>query len=75
MATALDLLPLTGPIRISVTSERPIALRLSTGPIGIRVLGQPGPQGAAGPQGDKGEQGAPGITILPTDAPINGGFF
>jgi hypothetical protein len=75
MATALDLLPLTGPIRISVTSEAPIALRLFKGPIGIRILGQPGPQGSTGPQGDKGEQGAPGITILPTDAPINGGFF
>jgi hypothetical protein len=75
MATALDLRPFTGPIRIFVTSEAPIALRLSTGPIGIRVLGQPGPQGLTGPQGDKGDQGAPGITILPTDAPINGGFF
>ena len=75
MATALDLRSFTGPIRISVTSEALIALRLSTGPIGIRVLGQPGPQGSTGPQGDKGEQGAPGITILPTDAPINGGFF
>ena len=75
MATALDLRSFTGPIRISVTSEAPIALRLSTGPIGIRILGQPGPQGSTGPQGDKGEQGAPGITILPTDAPINGGFF
>ena len=75
MATALDLRSLTGPIRISVTSEAPIALRLATGPIGIRVLGQPGPQGLTGPQGDKGEHGAPGITILPTDAPINGGFF
>ena len=75
MANALDLRSFTGPIRISVTSETPIALRLATGPIGIRVLGQPGPQGLTGPQGDKGEQGAPGITILPTDAPINGGFF
>ena len=75
MATALDLQPLTGPIRISVTSEAPIPLRLSTGPIGIRVLGLPGPPGVTGPQGNKGDQGDPGITILPTDAPINGGFF
>lgn len=75
MATALDVRSLTGPIRISVTSEAPIALRLSSGPIGIRVLGKPGPQGLTGPQGDKGEPGAPGITILPTDVPINGGFF
>lgn len=75
MTTALDLRPLTGPIRIAVTSSAPIALRLSAGPVGIRLLGQPGPQGSTGPQGDKGDQGEPGITILPTDTPINGGFF
>ena len=57
------------------SSSTRIALRLSTGPIGIRLLGQPGPQGSTGPQGDKGDQGDPGITILPTDTPINGGFF
>ena len=72
MAASLDLRPLTGPIRMSVVSEASVILRLTAGPIGIRVLGQPGPQGVTGPQGDQGE---PGITILPTDAPINGGFF
>jgi hypothetical protein len=41
----------------------------------VRLLGQPGPQGRTGLQGDKGDQGTPGITILPTNAPINGGFF
>ena len=61
----------TGPITITA----PIKVRVVSGPFRIRLGGQPGPQGAAGPQGDKGEQGAPGITILPTDAPINGGFF
>jgi hypothetical protein len=75
MAASLDLRPLTGPIRMSVVSEASVILRLAVGPIGIRVLGQPGPQGVTGPQGDKGDQGEPGITILPTDAPINGGFF
>jgi hypothetical protein len=75
MTDTLEIRPLTGPIRLTLTSKAPIALRLATGPIGIRVLGQPGPQGSTGPQGDKGDQGAPGITILPTDAPINGGFF
>jgi hypothetical protein len=75
MAASLNLQPLTGPIRIAVTSEAPITLHLATGPIGLRLLGQPGPQGTTGPQGDKGDQGEPGITILPTDAPINGGFF
>ncbi|MEQ8367398.1 MAG: hypothetical protein RIB61_11875 [Roseicyclus sp.] len=63
--------PQTGPITISA----PIKVRVVTGPFRIRLGGQPGPQGATGPQGDKGDQGDPGITILPTDAPINGGFF
>ena len=75
MKDTLEIRPLTGPIRIAITSSTQIALRILTGPIGIRLLGQPGPQGSTGPQGDKGDQGAPGITILPTDAPINGGFF
>jgi len=46
-----------------------------TGPVRIHLAGQPGPEGMVGPQGEKGDQGAPGITILPTDTPINGGFF
>ena len=61
----------TGPITITAS----IKVRVVTGPVRIRLGGQPGPQGATGPQGDKGDQGDPGITILPTDAPINGGFF
>ncbi|WP_420588060.1 hypothetical protein [Marivita sp.] len=61
----------TGPITITA----PIKARVVNGPFRIRLSGQPGPQGATGPQGDKGDQGDPGITILPTDAPINGGFF
>jgi hypothetical protein len=28
-----------------------------------------------GPQGDKGDPGEPGITILPTNVTLNGGFF
>ncbi|WP_420587678.1 hypothetical protein [Marivita sp.] len=63
--------PQTGPITITA----PIKVRVVSGPFRIRLGGQPGPQGATGPQGDKGDQGDPGITILPTDAPINGGFF
>ncbi|KGL00963.1 hypothetical protein [Thalassobacter sp. 16PALIMAR09] len=61
----------TGPILITA----PIKVRVVSGPFRIRLGGQPGPKGATGPQGDKGDQGDPGITILPTDAPINGGFF
>jgi hypothetical protein len=56
-------------------ASEPIRLRVLAGPVAVRVLGQPGPQGRTGLQGDKGDQGTPGVTILPTDAPINGGFF
>ena len=61
----------TGPIRITA----PISVRVASGPMRLRLAGQPGPQGKTGPTGDKGDQGTPGITILPNDAPINGGFF
>ena len=53
----------------------PIKIRIATGATRIRLLGTPGPDGMQGPPGDKGGQGDPGITILPTDTPINGGFF
>ena len=75
MAASLELRPLTGPIRLHLTSSDPIRLRILAGPVAVRLLGQPGPQGRTGLQGDKGDQGAPGVTILPTDTPINGGFF
>ncbi|NRQ11620.1 hypothetical protein [Aliiroseovarius sp. xm-v-208] len=61
----------TGPITITA----PIKVRVVTGPLRIRLGGQPGPEGMVGPPGDKGDQGDPGITILPTNTPINGGFF
>ena len=58
-----------------ITITAPIKVRVITGPLRIRLGGQPGPRGATGPQGEQGDQGAPGITILPTNTPINGGFF
>ena len=61
----------TGPITITA----PIKVRVVTGPLRIRLGGQPGPEGKVGPPGDKGDQCDPGITILPTNTPINGGFF
>ena len=57
------------------SGDAPIKIRIATGAIRIRLLGTPGPYGQTGPQCDKGYQGDPGITILPTDTPINGGFF
>ncbi|MFP1646527.1 hypothetical protein [Pontitalea aquivivens] len=75
MPTARALRSLTGPIRIAVTQEAPVALRIAAAPLRIRLLGTPGPPGPEGPPGDKGDQGLPGVTVLPTDTPINGGFF
>ncbi len=65
----------TGPVRLSIAASEPVTARILTGPVGIRLLGQPGPQGATGPEGEKGAPGDPGVTLLPTDTPINGGFF
>jgi hypothetical protein len=53
----------------------PIRIRLSQGITRVRILGMPGPQGTPGPQGQPGPPGEPGVTILPTDTPIDGGFF
>ncbi len=75
MSGIVNLSAAMGPIRLRVASHEPITLRLAAGPIRLRLLGTPGPQGIPGPPGDKGDQGAPGITILPTDTPINGGHF
>lgn len=75
MPTVLAAKVRTGPIRIQVTTSHPVVTKILSGPAIIRIYGTPGPDGKQGPQGDKGDQGAPGITILPTDAPINGGFF
>ena len=59
----------------AASGAAPIKIRIAMGATRIRLLGTPGPDGKPGPQGDKGDQGNPGITILPTDTPINGGFF
>ncbi len=75
MSGTVNLNAAVAPIRLRVASHEPITLRLVAAPIGLRVQGRPGPQGIPGPQGDKGDQGAPGITVLPTDTPINGGHF
>lgn len=53
----------------------PIKIHAASGIGRIRILGVPGPQGSPGPQGARGEPGPPGVTLLPNDTPINGGFF
>jgi len=63
----------TGPIRSGSVTLRP-----AEGPASLKLLGTPGPTGPRGEKGDPGDAGspgAPGITLLPTDTPINGGFF
>ena len=75
MTGQITLGPAIGPIRVRVSASAPVSLRLGTAPIAIRPLGHPGPQGPIGPQGETGAQGDPGISILPTNTPINGGFF
>jgi hypothetical protein len=65
-----------GPIRSGSVTLRP-----AEGPATLKLLGTPGPTGPKGEKGDPGDAGAPGadgepgITLLPTDTPINGGFF
>jgi hypothetical protein len=61
----------SGPITITA----PIRVEVATGPMRLQLLGQPGPRGTMGPQGAKGDPGEPGITILPTNVTLNGGFF
>lgn len=68
-------LPGSCPPTASGAAGVPIRVHLASGATRIRLLGTPGPDGKEGPPGEKGDQGAPGITILPTDTPINGGFF
>jgi len=78
MTSRLEASAAVGPIRVQVSTLEDVAVRSLTAPIGIRVLGMPGPPGTpgkTGPQGPQGAQGDPGITLLPTDTPINGGFF
>ena len=69
----------TGPIRSGSVTLRP-----AEGPATLKLLGTPGPTGPRGEKGDPGDAGSPGapgadgepgITLLPTDTPINGGFF
>lgn len=61
-----------GPIRIRVSCNENVAVSVAEAPLGIRVLGTPGPDGQ---KGDKGDPGRDGIAALPEDTTINGGFF
>ena len=75
MRDQVDVTTAVGPIRLRVSASEAVSVRLAGSPVSVRVLGTPGSPGPQGDQGPPGEQGPPGITILPTDAPINGGFF
>ena len=75
MQRALKLTEHFGPIRIACAEVGPLRVQGAQAPLAVRILGRPGPEGAMGPPGPQGAPGADGITILPTDAAINGGFF
>jgi hypothetical protein len=75
MADTIEVVGASVPIRITPFEDLPLRVALAVGPVVVRLRGTPGPDGAIGPPGPKGDEGAPGISILPTDAPINGGFF
>ena len=70
MTDEIQVFSSTGPVLASR-----VKVRVAQAASRVKVLGLPGPDGKTGPQGERGDQGDPGITILPTDAPINGGFF
>lgn len=75
MAEQIEVMGARVPICVTLSEDLPIRVGIAAGPVAVRVRGLPGPDGDVGPQGPKGDQGDPGVTILPTDAPINGGFF
>ena len=75
MQHALKLTEHLGPIRIACAEAGSLRVQGAQAPLSVRILGRPGPEGAVGPPGPQGPPGADGITILPTDAAINGGFF
>ena len=75
MQRALKLTEHLGPIRIAYAKAGALRVQGAQAPLSVRILGRPGPEGAVGPLGPQGPPGADGITILPTDAAINGGFF
>jgi len=78
MAIELDTPEAAGPIRVQVYANEDVRVRSLSAPVGVRIAVAPGPPGAAGetgPQGPQGAQGNPGITILPENTPINGGFY
>lgn len=74
----LSSVPALASVCVSASSQVsgvPILIHIASEATRVRLLGTPGPDGKIGPQGDKGDRGDPGITVLPTDTPIDGGFF
>ena len=67
MTDEIQVFSSTGPVLVSR-----VKVRVAQAASKVKILGLPGPDGKTGPQGERGD---PGITILPPDAPINGGFF
>lgn len=73
MPETLSLHGLSGPIRLETLSDAPVKVRVSSAPLGVKVLGTPGPTGEQGMQGPIGPQGPPGA--LDTGIVLDGGNF
>ena len=72
----VDVSHAAGPIRIGVTSDVPVSVRVADVPLAVRVLGMPGPPGDPGDPGAPGEQGAPGEPGgFDSNAVFDGGNF
>ena len=73
MTDRLALTTATGPIRVRVSASEPVALRVASAPVSVRVLGMPGPDGRLGPIGPQGPIGPPGN--LDAGIVLDGGNF
>ena len=73
MTERIELTTTTGPIRVRVLASEPMALRIATAPVSVRVLGVPGPDGRLGPIGPQGPIGPVGN--LDAGIVVDGGNF
>ncbi len=73
MTDRIEVTGATGPIGIRISASEPLALRIASAPVSIRVLGTPGPDGRLGPIGPQGPVGAPGN--LNAGIVVDGGNF
>ena len=73
MTERIELTAASGPIRIQVSASEPVAPRIASAPVSVRVLGMPGPDGRLGPIGPQGPVGPVGN--LDAGIIVDGGNF